>query len=49
MVLLFGSAVNGGARLGSDIDLVTIFDDIDYGERLTRQLDLRAGGHLGVE
>ena len=33
-VLLFGSVVRGSATVGSDIDLVAIFDDIDYRERL---------------
>ncbi|MDE0162652.1 MAG: nucleotidyltransferase domain-containing protein [Acidimicrobiaceae bacterium] len=33
-VLLFGSVACGRATVGSDIDLVAIFDDIDYRERL---------------
>ena len=33
-VLLFGSVARGSATVGSDIDLVAIFDDIDYRERL---------------
>lgn len=32
-VLLFGSVARGRATAGSDIDLVAIFDDIDYSER----------------
>lgn len=41
-VLLFGSVANGEARLRSDIDLVAIFDDIDYRDRLAMQLSLQA-------
>ena len=32
-VLLFGSVARGSATVDSDIDLVAIFDDIDYSER----------------
>jgi len=32
-VLLFGSVACGRAAAGSDIDLVAIFDDIDYSQR----------------
>ncbi len=41
-VLLFGSVVNGNARAGSDLDLMVVFDDIDYEERLPRTWRLRA-------
>ncbi len=41
-VLLFGSVVNGNARAGSDLDLMAIFDDIDYDERLPRTWRLRS-------
>lgn len=41
-VLLFGSVVNGNARAGSDLDLMAVFDDIDYDERLPRTWRLRA-------
>ena len=33
MVLLFGSVARDSAGVHSDIDLVAIFDDLDYGER----------------
>ena len=48
-VLLFGSVVHGEARLGSDIDLVAIFDDIDYRERLAIQLNLQAAAAKAVD
>ncbi len=32
-VLLFGSVAQGKAKVGSDIDLVAMFDDIDYSQR----------------
>lgn len=48
-VLLFGSVANGEARLESDIDLVAIFDDIDYRERLAMQLNLRAAAEKAVD
>lgn len=40
-VLLFGSVAQGQAQPDSDIDLVAIFDDLDYNCRLSRQLDLQ--------
>ena len=40
-VLLFGSVARGRAQPDSDIDLVAIFDDLDYTRRLSRQLDLQ--------
>ena len=42
LVLLFGSVARGTARLHSDIDLVAVFEDIDYSKRLSLQLDLIA-------
>lgn len=41
-VLLFGSVADGTARAGSDIDLVAVFDDIDYEERFPRRWALEA-------
>ncbi|MCY3642074.1 MAG: nucleotidyltransferase domain-containing protein [Acidimicrobiaceae bacterium] len=41
-VLLFGSVACGRATVGSDIDLVAIFDDIDYRERLAIRSELCA-------
>ena len=41
-VLLFGSVACGRATVGSDIDLVAIFDDIDYRERLGIRSELCA-------
>ncbi|WP_419840572.1 nucleotidyltransferase domain-containing protein [Candidatus Poriferisodalis sp.] len=42
LVLLFGSVAAGTAREGSDIDLVAVFDDIDYAERYPRRWRLEA-------
>lgn len=39
-VLLFGSVARGDAQPGSDIDLVAVFDDIDYSRRRSLSLDL---------
>ena len=39
-VLLFGSVARGEATELSDIDLVAIYDDLDYAERFTRKLEL---------
>lgn len=53
-VLLFGSLAAGVAREGSDIDLVSVFDDIDYEERyplrwrLEAQCTAAAGVPVGV-
>ena len=41
-VLLFGSVAAGTARAGSDIDLMAVFDDIDYAERYPRRWRLEA-------
>ena len=41
-VLLFGSVACGRATVRSDIDLVAIFDDIDYRERLAIRSELCA-------
>ena len=41
-VLLFGSVARGQAGPGSDIDLVAIFADLDYGERHVRRQELEA-------
>lgn len=40
LVLLFGSVARGTAACDSDIDLVAVFDDIDYSRRLSLQLEL---------
>lgn len=47
-VLLFGSVACGEARRESDIDLVAVFDDIDYSRRLAVQLNLRAAAETAV-
>ena len=49
-VVLFGSVARGDATERSDIDLVAIFDDLDYGERWERRCELmrlagEAAGH----
>ena len=49
-VLLFGSLARGEATEQSDIDLVAVFDDLDYSERGTRRAELKklaqaASGH----
>ena len=41
-VLLFGSLARGEAHPHSDIDLVAIYDDLDYTERAARQCRLEA-------
>ncbi len=41
-VLLFGSVAAGTAREGSDVDLMAVFDDIDYAERYPRRWKLEA-------
>lgn len=42
LVLVHGSVPEGRARPGSDVDLVAVFDDIDYGERYPRRWRLEA-------
>ncbi len=39
-VLLFGSVARGEASEESDIDLVAIYDDLDYEERFARKREL---------
>lgn len=39
-VMLFGSLARGEATERSDIDLVAIYDDLDYTERFTRKAEL---------
>ena len=48
-VVLFGSVARGEATGRSDIDLVAIYDDMDYAERaaLERELSVLAGGEAG--
>ena len=50
-VLLFGSVANGTATVGSDIDLVAVFDDIDYSQRhrLKGALSAAAAAAVGRE
>ena len=48
-VLLFGSVACGRATVGSDIDLVAIFDDIDYRERLAIRSELCAAAGSVVD
>jgi predicted nucleotidyltransferase len=49
MVLLFGSVARGDAHCHSDIDLMVIFDDVDYSTRedLTRRLEGLAEAEVG--
>ncbi|WP_419946979.1 nucleotidyltransferase domain-containing protein [Candidatus Poriferisodalis sp.] len=42
LVLVHGSVSEGRARPGSDVDLVAVFDDIDYDERYPRRWRLEA-------
>ena len=48
-VLLFGSVARGDARYHSDIDLMVIFDDLDYSRRqdITMQLEELARAEVG--
>ncbi len=48
-VLLFGSVARGEADRHSDIDLMVIFDDLDYAlrEDLTTELERLAGAEVG--
>ncbi|MCY3952215.1 MAG: HEPN domain-containing protein [bacterium] len=50
-VLLFGSLARGGQAPGSDIDLVAIFDDLDYPTRWARKSELQrlAGEAAGCD
>ena len=48
-VLLFGSVARGSATADSDIDLVAIFDDIDYTERRHIRSALREAAESVVE
>ena len=48
-MLLFGSVACGRATAGSDIDLVAIFDDIDYRDRLGIRSELRAAAESVVD
>ena len=41
-VLLFGSLARGETRDDSDIDLIAIYDDLDYSERQDRRCDLES-------
>ncbi len=41
-VLLFGSVADGTATPNSDIDLVAIYDDLDYSERFAIQSELQS-------
>ena len=47
-VLLFGSVARGTAGPHSDIDLVAIFDDLEYSERLVCQRTLQAAAATAV-
>ena len=48
-VVLFGSVARGDATERSDIDLVAIFDDLDYEERWERRCELMSLAGLAVE
>lgn len=47
-VLLFGSVARGTATADSDIDLVAIFADLDYGGRHARRRELEAAARAVV-
>lgn len=49
-VLLYGSVADGAARESSDVDLVAVFDDIDYAQRHRhrRRLEARCAAAAGV-
>ena len=47
-VLLFGSVARGEATEDSDIDLVAIYDDLDYAERLDQEAELSGLGRAAV-
>ena len=49
MVLLFGSVARGEATESSDIDLVAVYDDIDYAERSSKYQNLRNAVGQAVE
>ena len=42
LVLLYGSVARGEQQAGSDIDLIAVFDDLDYSTRQRRKADLGA-------
>ncbi len=48
-VLLYGSVAAGRASAGSDIDLVAMFDDIDYSRRFLLSWELRDAAEAVVE
>ncbi len=50
-VVLFGSVADGTAREGSDIDMVAVYDDLDYRVRYERSRKLAAAAreHTGCE
>ena len=48
-VLLFGSVARGDATVGSDIDLVAIYADVDYSERGALRRELEAAARAVVE
>ncbi len=47
-MLLFGSVARGDATADSDIDLVAVFDDLDYSHRLGLRLALSAAAEAAV-
>ena len=48
-VVLFGSVARGDATERSDIDLMAIYDDLDYGERWERRCELAGLAGRAVE
>ncbi len=48
-VLLFGSVAEGSASSGSDLDLVAVYDDLDYTTRYQRWKELKSAARSCVD